>query len=113
MQMDIFQEPNTFVACLTLGTLRAIRVRALDPDAGIWSLAEPVVSARSFLDGRIHPELLDVLHACDELSAIGDVFGDDRLDEVTDRLIERVTAYIAEEPERYWRVRWAAPEPGA
>jgi hypothetical protein len=113
MQIEIIQEPDTFVACLTLGTLHAIRLRALDPDAGIWSLAEPVVFARKFLDGRIHPELLAVLRGCDELSAIGDVFGDDRLDEVIDRLIERVTAYIAEEPERSWRVRWATPDPGA
>src|SRR5687768_14016716 len=110
MQIEISQEPDTFVACLTLGTLRAIRVRALDPDAGIWSLTEPVVWAREFLDGRINEELLAVLRASDELSAIGEVYGADRLDEVIDSLIQRVTAFIAEQPERYWRVRWAGPD---
>jgi hypothetical protein len=107
MQIEITEEPDTFIACLTLGTLRAIRVGALASDAGIWSLTEPVVWAREFLAGHVHEELLDVLGACDELSAIGDVLGHDYLDEVVDSLMERVTAFVAQDPERYWTMRWA------
>lgn len=109
MQIEI-TEPSAFVACLALGTLRAIRVGALTPDAGIWSLGQPWVYAREYLAGHVHDELLDVLSACDELPLIGDMLGRDYRDEVIDGFIERVTAVIAQEPERFFGMRWVDGE---
>jgi hypothetical protein len=96
-----------FLACLGLGTLRAIRAGALHPDVGIWTLAVP--GFRIPLEERrnLPRELLEVFGAADELSAIKDLGGQARFEEVLDGQIRVLERILAASPESSWSLRWA------
>jgi hypothetical protein len=104
--MEIESGLTSFVACLTLGTLRAIQVGALPPEVGIWTLGPP--GFWEPLIGRAVPgDLIDVLRTCDELDALNEL-EPAAFDVLLHGFIERVEAILAGSSAEIWRARWTA-----
>lgn len=96
----------TFLACLGLGTLRAIRAGVLHPDAGIWTLAVPGFSTPLRDKFSIPPEMMEVFTSADELSVIKELRGQAVFEEVLDGHIRVLERILAESPESIWSLRW-------
>jgi hypothetical protein len=106
MQVEIEEGFTVFVACLVLGTLRAIEAGALSPDIGIWSLAAPRALNSLLAAGNVPPEIIDVLRQGDELSMIKDFQGVEAFEKVLQSHISRIEAVLAENPDDIWRATW-------
>lgn len=105
-KLEIHEEGfDSFLICLALGTLYAIRDGALSPDAGIWSLGMPRVWEPFENSSMISREVIDVLQTCDELSAIQELAPEEFENAVTE-LIDRLLAELRESEANVWQVRW-------
>ena len=96
----------TFLACLGLGTLRAIRAGVLHPGAGTWTLAVPGFRAPLESKSDIPKEMLEVFTSADELSAIQELCGQEAFEEVLDRHIRVLESILAQATGSTWRLRW-------
>ena|SRR3954454_20307674 len=99
------EQLHTFIACLSLGTLHAIRTGILDTDAGIWSLASPSLLGPLRSNPHVPNELIEVLESCDELSAIQQMMPQ-RLQGVITETITRIESQLSEAQPNIWRVHW-------
>ncbi|MBL8818558.1 MAG: hypothetical protein JNL58_21195 [Planctomyces sp.] len=96
---------EAFVLCLALGTLEAIRSRAWNPDAGVWTIGRP--RFKSLLEKSNFPEnVMAVIEQVDELSAIQKFDGVDAYSKCLDQSIAVLTERLKELSDQYWYAGW-------
>ncbi len=98
---------DTFLACLGIGTLEAIRSGAMPVEAGIWSLGVPGLWEPPAERRLVSSEILDVLATADELAAIREGVPD-RFAPLLSELIERLRREIARAEDPIWHAEWDA-----
>src|SRR5205823_1215954 len=92
-----------FLACLGIGTLKAIQSGLIPTQAGIWSLAAPVVHTPDLFASPVAQRIFEVLAECDELGAIKKLMPD-RFDATVASLIEKLESELAEIEDPIWRI---------
>ena len=104
--LEVSQEGlEAFALCLALGTLEAIRSKAWDPDAGIWTIGRPIF--KSLLEKSNFPKnVMDVFEQADELSAIQKSSGMDAYSRCLDQSITVLTERLKELSDQYWYAGW-------
>jgi hypothetical protein len=106
LTLQISQEDiPAFVACLSIGTLYAIREGIIPPQVGIWTLGPPRMWEPLEAMSLIPREIIEVLQRCDELSAIQQLMPD-RFVPYVDELIARLQLVLAQAGDPAWDVRW-------
>ena len=109
MQLEIpDEELAPFLACLGIGTLQAIRMGAVGPEMGIWTLATPEMMRGLHRNAATPPEVLDVYSRGDELSLSRQLTADSP--EVFDRqlgtLIDKLAAVLRRSSHLSWNITW-------
>ena len=105
---------ESFVICLALGTLQAIRQGTFHPDVGIWTIGRP--NFWSLLEEKklVSPEVLTVLQTGDEISAIEALGGsEEQMTAMIDRLItelETALNNLTTVREQSWYAHWNKDE---
>lgn len=101
----VVENVPAFVACLTLGTLEAIRAGAMDAADGIWTLGAPRTWEPLERDRRVPPELLRVLKTGDEIDAAKTLLGPAYVG-IVDELKQAVLGLIETRRDKIWRLTW-------
>ncbi len=96
---------DTFLACLGIGTLEAIRSGAMPVEAGIWSLGVPELLEPLAERRLVSAEILDVLGTADELAAIREN-DSERFHSLLSELIGRLQNGIARAEDPIWHAAW-------
>jgi hypothetical protein len=96
---------DSFVICLALGTLVAIKERIIDSDAGIWTLARPIFWERFKDNHSLPPEVIDVLQSSDEISALLELNSVDG-EKFIDECIGKLKKCLSEVKEPSWYMSW-------
>ncbi len=103
IRLDIEEKDfPAFLACLGIGTLYAIRSGVLPTEAGIWSLAAPIVHAPQSVTTCLPTKIVEVYKTCDELSTIQELLPDLLHQEVT-KLMEQLEVEVSRIQEPVWR----------
>jgi len=97
---------ESFVICLTLGTLRAIREGTLKPEAGIWTIGRPVFWRRLEKEDLLSPRVLQVLQTADEIDALYELAGSGKGIQMIDELIEILEDELKTQAQPLWRATW-------
>ena len=95
----------SFLACLGIGTLQAIRDGTLPADVGIWSLSAPQFCEELSANPSIPQEIVEVFQMSDELSALKELAPDKFSGEV-EKLIHKLYTVLATIEEPAWRLQW-------
>lgn len=94
---------NTFMSCLAIGTLYAMKHGALPFEAGISGMGHPTVWKP--IEGMISEEVLHILQTADELDMMSRIpnYGVVR---VIDEQIETLLRVLANEEHKGWSIYW-------
>ena len=96
---------GSFLSCLAIGTLEAMRRGTLSADAGIWSLGAPKVWEPLAKRSMISQGLVEVLEKSDELSAI-QVLLPDHYDAVLEEMISQLHDEFSKFSDPVWQLEW-------
>lgn len=99
-----------FVAYLSLGVLEAIRAGAVAPEVGIWTLGRPITWEPLEEARLVPPEIVEILRASDELSALQKL-APHAFDAVVSDLIARLHMALKAMPDSTWQVEWSRTVP--
>jgi len=97
------QEQIGFFLCLVIGTLSAIKARALSPDIGIWALGRPHLRETLAQFSDVPPPLLKALSVADEFSAL-DIVNPEELGRLIDQLLDELEDALRQLPNAMWHV---------
>jgi hypothetical protein len=99
--VEIYEGETSFMLCLVLGTLVAVKAGAVSTELGIWSLGRPkLLDAISRLP-NVPEALSHALAVADELDAIRKI-DPDHLNELLDELISGLTDAFAQIQNQVW-----------
>lgn len=104
----------SFLLCLGLGTLQAIRRGALPTEAGLWTLAVPGFLGPLRENRVLPPRVLAVFEQSDELNALAQL-SPGTLEPTLDEFTEALDRALASEKETGWAMGsdWEVPTPYA
>lgn len=106
--LEIETGTASFLACLALGTLYAMRQEAVDSEMGIWSLGAPRTWTDFVNDPNIPQDIVWVLESSDEVDLVsGDAA---KKAAFLDKLMARLLKVLADIPDPTWRITWRSPQ---
>ncbi len=92
------------LACLGIGTLRAIQLGILPDEAGIWSLGATMAWAPEAIKELVPPVVVEAYLGSDELGAIRQVVSEEAYQEALQELITELEMSLAQLDDKVWRV---------
>lgn len=95
----------TFLTCLGIGTLHAIREDALSSETAIWSLGAPKFWEPFLNNPTVPQEIVEILQTVDELPALQQLAPEAFTTEV-DKLIDRFLMELKKTQDPTWQIEW-------